>query len=248
MKFGQSYEDSKTGSEVTGNSSFIRYFKKPATTFRILQNPEEWVSYWEHFNPGGHPFPCTGDRNACPGCTSDNDKMSRASKRVAINVLEGEYVNVYKFPKTLAEKLENRAQRIGTVTDRDYTIYKMQSQNTDGSIKTEYDIEGGDKIAIDLGSYKTLNVEEMLASAYEDSWGEGNKTETVLKIVADTDQEDLEKKTAEVKEEPKDKTYTEEELREMDLGQILTVCEHEGVEPPKSLMSTKEVVDWLLEQ
>ena len=48
--------------ETTGTSDYLRYFKNAETTFRVLQEPDEWVDYWEHFNPNGYPFPCTRDR------------------------------------------------------------------------------------------------------------------------------------------------------------------------------------------
>ena len=78
MKFGQQYNQEE---ESTGSSDFLRYFKKdrPETTFRVLQEPEEWIDYWEHFNPGGYPFPCTRDKQNCPGCKSANEKMKKAN-------------------------------------------------------------------------------------------------------------------------------------------------------------------------
>lgn len=248
MKFGKSYEDAKNEGGTEGSSQFIRYFKKPTTTFRVIQNPEDWVSYWEHFNPSGHPFPCTGDRKTCPGCTSGNEKMSKASKRIAINVVENGYVNVYKFPKTLAEKLENRAQRIGTVTDRDYTIFKIQSQNPDGSTKTDYDIEGGDKISVDLSQFETLDVEKMLAAAYNESWGDSAKVETKLKADDEAKQSQVKKLVEKPAPKAQDVTYSEDELRAMGLTDLLAVCDKEGVTPPQNLVTTGEVVDWLLQQ
>jgi hypothetical protein len=253
VRFGKTYgEDTSTSDDSQPRRDYIRYFKKPNTEFRILQDPEEWVTYWEHYNPGGFPFPCTGERSTCPGCTSSNEKMKRASKRVAINVLEGDWVNVYKFPITVADKLADRAQRIGTLKDRNYLISKLQSKNPDGSTKTDYDIEGQDKIPMDLSGYELKDPELLLAQAYEESWGNGQATETVLKADDDQKQSALKVKVKEAekpKEEPK--TYTEEELRAMDLSEILQVCKNEGIdegEMPQTFMHTNEVVDWLLTQ
>jgi hypothetical protein len=182
VRFGKTYGESPAATdEGQPRRDYIRYFKKPATEFRILQDPKDWTEYWEHYNPGGFPFPCTGERSTCPGCTSSNDKMKKASKRVAINVLEGDYVNVYKFPITVADKLADRAGRIGTLTDRNYLITKLQSKNADGSTKTDYDIEGQDKIPMDLSKFELKDPEALLAQAYEESWGNGNGTETVMK-------------------------------------------------------------------
>jgi len=173
MKFGQTWNPDAEEETTTGSSDYLRYFKGAETTFRLLQEPNEWIDYWEHFNPNGYPFPCTRDRKTCPGCTSNNDKMKKASKKIAVQVLEGEWVNAYKLPKTVADKLANRANRIGTVTDRDYTVFKLQTKNADGSTKTDYDVEGGDKIPVDIAALKPKfkDVETILGSMYDQAWG-----------------------------------------------------------------------------
>lgn len=258
MGFTKDWNGADEAEETAGSTGYLRYFKNPATTFRILQDPTEgWKTYWEHFNPGGFPFPCTGDRQSCPGCTSDNEKVRKASKRVAINVLEGEYVNVYKFPKTLADKLQNRAERIGTLKDRDYTVYKMQEKNTDGSLRTDYDIEGGDKEAKDLAQYELKDVEEMLQDAYDQSWGT-QATETQMRVEDHTRQTRLQERIKRVKKdeasepppfEPKE-IYTEEELRSLSSDNLVVVMKGEGIDPPENAasMSPDALVDWLLEQ
>jgi len=176
MKFGKTWNQNAETTSEGGSSDYLRYFKDAETTFRVLQEPQDWVEYWEHFNPNGFPFPCTGDRQNCPGCTSSNEKMQKASKKIAIQVLQGEWVNAFKVPKTVADKLANRANRIGTVTDRDYTIYKVQSKNSDGSTKTDYDVEGNEKIPVDISALepKFKDVEAILQKMYDQSWGSGD--------------------------------------------------------------------------
>lgn len=176
IRFGKSYEEITQEVSDGSGGNWLKYFKEDVTTFRIVQEPNEWVGYWEHFNPSGYPFPCTGDRSSCPGCTSSNEKMKKASRKIAIQVLEGDFVNVYKVAKTVADKLANRAERLGTVTDRDYTIFKIKSKNSDGSTKTDYDVEGGDKIPVDLTKIELKDVESMLQDAYDQSWGDGAKS------------------------------------------------------------------------
>lgn len=247
MKFSKSWgEEPESTPTSTG---YIRYFKNPETTFRVLQDPTDWLSYWEHFNPSGYPFPCTGDRTSCPGCTSDNEKMKKAQRRVAINVLEGEYVNVYKFPKTLAEKLETRAERIGTVTDRDYTIFKTQKTNGDGSTRTDYDLEGGDKIPVDLSKLELKDVEAMLLAAYEQSWGDSDLVQQTQERATEEQQLSVLKKAV-PKDPPFEKVYSEAELRSMTPHDLLITMEKEGIDGPEGAdkMTPDQLVDWLVEQ
>src|SRR4051812_3014632 len=252
MQFSKKYNpDADVVTEDGTNRSFIKYFKKDHTTFRILQEPEDWVDYWEHFNPGGYPFPCTRDRDTCPGCTSTNEKMKKAQKRIAFNVIEGDYVNVYKFPKTLAEKIRNRADRIGTIRDRDYTITKITSKLPNGDNRVDYDVESEDKIAVDFSAYEPKDVEQMLAEAYDQTWNQ-NGVETTIRVEDDQRQSNIKKKV-QAKEPPfeKEKVWSEAELRAIPtLDELASVVESEGADLPEGWeqMNVDSLVDWLIEQ
>ena len=265
MKFGKTWDEVES-EPATSGGGYMKYFKDGDTTFRIAQEPKDWVGYWEHFNPGGFPFPCTGERSTCPGCTSKNEKMKKASRKIAIQVVEGDYVNVYKFPKTLADKLANRANRIGTIYDRDYTISKIKGKNADGSVKVDYDLEGGDKIPFDFSSVEYKDVEAMLEAAYNESWGDSDKTAQTQQKLADSEAQDKITEKVKAQEEaqddkppfeeappstPENKVWTEEELLAMPFAQLLDVCKAEGMEVPDDLAaseSNKTVVNWLLNQ
>jgi hypothetical protein len=273
MKFGKSWDEAQQ--ESTGGSGYLKYFKNDETTFRVLQEPSEWVAYWEHFNPGGFPFPCTQDRNTCPGCTSKNEKMKKANRRVAFNVLEGEYVNAYKVPKTVADKLANRAERSpsGTVTDRDYTIYKIKSKNADGSTKVDYDVEGQDRVPVDVNALRDqfADIEELLQEAFNESWGDSDKAaQTRAKNEETEGEDDLRSKLKSAHERewkdsdaddmppwakgedstPDTAEYDEADLRKMDKAGILAVCDKEGLQVPSDVqqLEVDGIVDWLLEQ
>ena len=260
MRFGNNYQDDKAND--TSSSGFMKYFKDGDTTFRVIQPSNEWVSYWEHFNPNGFPFPCTGDKKTCPGCTSKNEKMNRASKKVAIQVLEGEYVNVYKFPKTVAEKLENRENRLGTITDRDYTISRYKNGD-----RTDYDIESGDRTPIDIEALRDQwnDVEQMLQDAYDEAWGDSAKAANTQMAAEDAQMDaQFRQRVGHTEEPPFDRKgdvsretppaedeydYTEDELRSMDVAEIRNISMKEiGEYPPEALDTTDAIVDWLLEQ
>lgn len=256
MRFGQTWEEAQK--EPTGQSqSWMKWLKKGDTTFRILQEPNEWKAYWEHFNPEGYPFPCNSqDRDNCPGCQSDNEKMKRASRKVAFNVLEGEFVNVYKVPKTVADTLDNRFQRVGTITDRDYIISRIESRNTDGSTRTTYDIEGQDKIKVNIDALELKNIEQMLGEAYDRSWGNPDAA-MVTRENAKYDQAeaDMRKKLlAQQAEQPKkppfeEASYDEAVLRKMEPEELFALIEDkESLPQDVAWMSPDDIVDWMIAQ
>src|SRR4249919_133666 len=106
MRFGKSAKEAKKEPAKGGSGDFMRYIKDGDQTFRILQEQEDWVYYWEHYNPMGYSFPCNDtdpdnpNPEGCPGCSSDVEKMKVPSRKIAFNVLQSyngqEYVNVYK--------------------------------------------------------------------------------------------------------------------------------------------------------
>lgn len=175
MRFGTSWE--KASQEKSGGAAgtFISYpAKSGGTTIRILDEPDKWEAYWEHFDPTQQKsYPCTGDRDSCPGCTSPNERVKKATRRIVFNVViskgENTYVNLFKVTRGVAEKLEARAKKYETIRDRDYTITRLE-----GSGFVDYDVEAEDKNVQDLTAYdaKRKNVEQALQDAYNDVFGE----------------------------------------------------------------------------
>lgn len=193
MRFGKSKEEAAAEPTTSGGGGgFMKYMKKGDNQVWILDEPKDWVYYWEHFNPSGFPFPCTNDRTSCPGCTSEVEKMKKPSRKIAFNAYDGQYTNVYKVPKTVADKLETRYERRQTITDRPYTITQLVTQ-VGNKTNYDYDIEAGspDDMEIDLSEteqYKR-DPEELLAQAYEDAWGDDAKvrnTKATAKEAEDT--------------------------------------------------------------
>jgi hypothetical protein len=159
----------------------MRYPKDGTFKFRVLQEPKDWVYFWEHYPPVGFPFPCTNDRKTCPGCISDNEKMKKPSRKVAFNALEGEYVNVWKIPPLLADKLKLRFDRFGTVTDRDYSFTRYKTSGD----KTEYDVEGEAPREIDLSKFELKEIEPMLVESYNEVWGDSQKVRATEQRIDD---------------------------------------------------------------
>lgn len=170
MRFGVSADEAKEDKRFQkSGGKYINRLKEGDNTLRILQEPKEWLHFAEHFNPTGFSFPCNGEDN-CPGCTSTVEKMKGTSPQVAFNAKSGEYVNVYAIPRRLADKLQLRFDRIGTVTDRDYTITKYKNS----SDKVDYEVEG-DLPAPLLDVPELRDIEQLLQDAWDESWGDSAK-------------------------------------------------------------------------
>lgn len=257
MRFGKSAEEAaQEPSRGGGGGEWIKYLKEGDTTFRILQDKDDWVYYWEHFSPQGFSFPCSNEDD-CHGCVSDNEKMKKVSRKIAFNALGSwqgqEYVNVYKVGTTVADKLENRIKRFGTVTDRDYTITKYKTSGD----RWDFDVEGGPQTPIDVSKYDLMDIEKMLQQAWDDAWGDPNQA------AANAQGASSAAGSKEVKGKPRslaiapqpqpeeppfeEPVYQEADLRKMNIEEIRDLVKREvGQEAPDKFTTTDEVVDWLM--
>jgi len=163
--------------EVNDSSGdYLRPLKSGDTKVRFLQEIPVWTGYYEHYI-GKQAFPCTGDRMTCPGCTHENAEVQKATRRWGTNVLlvDSGAVAAMKLPSTLKKKCENRAARNdGSITSRDYILIK------DGSgMETTYDIDQDEKYRVTLEEYNDSleDIEEILASMFDDVFGEGSSAE-----------------------------------------------------------------------
>jgi len=194
---------------------YLRNFREGDNIVRFIEEIDDWIVFSEHY-AGGKSFPCTGDRKACPGCTSDDDGVSRASRKYATNLqlVANDKVIPFRVPMSLAKKLFNRAERNGTITNRDYIVMRSGK-----GLETEYDLEQDEKRPADITSLKAQahNIEDILASSYEEIWG--------------TDEEAVPDKKEETP--PFDKggatVMTEEELRKMTRAQLVTLGTAEDI-------------------
>ena len=265
MRFGKSAtEAAEEPSRGGSGNDFIKYLKDGDTTFRILEEPDDWTYYWEHFNPAGFSFPCprevTDPVEDCPGCSSDIEKMSKVSRKVAFNVLQGyngqDYVNVYKVPNTLADKLKNRFARQGTITDRDYTITRFKTSGD----RVDHDVDGQLPSPIDLSKYEKKDIEQMLADSYNEQWGNpavaretaSKAAESVREAAVTQKVRGLSVAPAPRQEEPPfeqapEKEVKEEDLRQMTFEEITLLVKSEVGDPiPADCDTTDKVVDWLM--
>ena len=259
MRFGERVEE--VGDEPTGGDTrYMRPVKKGETRFRFLQEVKDWERFYEHYNPnpGGFPFPCTRDKATCPGCTSGNERMEKASRKYAVNALVGGYVDIYKMPLTVKNRMEIRSERNGgTILDRDYLVTRTGSGIND----TEYDVEGLTPGPVDLAGKSLHDIEGALQTAFKEAWPEWSEDDapkdsgvtstpsgaTQMPSHSGLGEFDRETTSNPSKEE---KVVSESDLRAMDKDDLVKLCAKEKVKVPDELIKygdTNTIVNWLLE-
>lgn len=259
MRFGKSRTEAEKepNRALSGGGDFIKYLREGDTTFRILQEPDEWAYYWEHFSPEGYSFACNEEED-CPGCISESEKMKRVSRKIAFNVLQGfngtDYVNVYKIGPMVEEKLNNRYLRLGTITDRDYTITKYKTTGD----RWDFDVDGGTPTPL-TGEYEKKDVEKLLLQQWEEHWGasasepkDHSRREGYSVVDPPVRRPTIApapKPQGHTEEPPfEEEVYQEADLRKMDHGDLLTLLKDQmKITPPASLESSEQVVDWLMD-
>lgn len=174
VQFGTQFsKEEAEGQGGTTSGRFIKYFSKPQTTLRFLEEmektpgvPSPWTMYWEHYNTAKQrSYPCLGRDNHCPGCLGGD----RSSKRYLVNALSNGYVDLWKIPASIIDDLVRKSDRDGgTIRARDYTIYK-----TGTGMQTEYGVENEDKEKIDLDAYagQMQDHQVALTQAFVEAWG-----------------------------------------------------------------------------
>lgn len=261
MRFGKSKQEAEQEPSRGGGGggSFMRYLKDGDNVIRVLDEPSKWLYYWEHFNPDGNAFPClSDDRENCPGCLSDNERMAKASRKVAMNAIHeyngNDYVNVWKIPQTVADKLETRYDRLGTINDRDYMITRFKKSNG----FYDYDVEGQDKEPRPYDPEQLKDPEELLAAAYEEAWGAPQSSSKVsnlsdrrdsLQAQIATEARNIRSNDAQAQEPQKseeDEVMDEADLRKMDFWALVDLCSKEGLGRPEG-STPDEVVDWMMQ-
>lgn len=172
-------ETLKTG---TGGS-FIKFIPKNSSlTVRFLQEPEEWVNYYEHFDANAQKsFPC--NELQCPGC---EDELRRTS-RYLVNVLDVDQDRVIplQIPKDLATRLVTRYEKYGTMLDRDYELSRAGA-----GLDTFYDQTPEPPMPRKLNKYNPLDLFSVLQDAYDFAMGKNGKKPPAAAAAADDDDEE----------------------------------------------------------
>lgn len=235
MRFGTRKAESK----FTNDNDFLVYlrnFREGDNKVRFIDEIDDWIAFAEHYTAEGKSFPCTMDRDTCPGCTSDDERMQKASRKYATNLLllSNDLVLPFRVPMSLAKKLFNRAERNGTITNRDYIVMREGK-----GLSTEYDLEQDDKYPVDLDTLrsKAHDIENVLATAYNDLWGDVKPVEEPKQVEKKPpfDQSDAEE------------VISEESLRGMKRSELILIAEKHNIDYDED-GSKREILESILSQ
>lgn len=218
---------------ASGNVTFIKSIPADvAYSVRFLTDPEEWVSYaeaWDADRQRSYPLPES----------DDPESVDRVSHRYLANVVEIESDRVVplRIPSSLANRLMTRYERYGTLTDRDYDLFRSGK-----GLNTEYDVETGDKANRRIAKYELLDLETVLEDAYNAAFDvEVPESPNPLRgrsEAAAADDEDVDSES---------EFYTEAELVKMSMGELRAVARDYGIEFNES--TTKDdFIEMILEE
>lgn len=264
MRFGTYKKD-----VIDNDGAYLRTFKKGDTRVRFLTEIEDWVQFREHYSVDGKSFPCTKDRSTCPGCTDENEKVSRSTNRYAVNAIlvKNGQVYAFKMGKSLVDRLSMRSERNGgTIVNRDYVIIR----SGDG-LETDYDVEQEDKSPVNLKEYKDqlVNIEEVLEANFNEAFGDEEKpAKKAAKPRKDDDDDDTPVARASkrgswkdeeeevppskpaaaksaAKQEEDDEDFSEDDIRKMKRPELLDLYAKAGIDADDD-MSTRELAEFLI--
>lgn len=270
MRFGKKFDERDASRASTDTSDrWIKYFKNGDTEVVFLDDLDEWTGYWEHFDPTvQRSYPCTNNKNSCPGCTSDNERTAKASKRYLVNCIVDGYVDLYKIPSSLINRAKRLRDKYETLTNHSFVITRVGT----GMSNTEYDMDAEDAVRIKRADYedKVQDHEEALRQAYIEVFGSlpdeaeevaprkrVSKPEPVAEPEAPTkrskydDDPPSEPRSekdgaAEGTDESDDETVlSEEEVRAMTKTQLLALYKQVGIAPPEVTGKLNEQRDQL---
>lgn len=221
---------------------YLRNFREGDNVVRFIEEVDDWIAFSEHY-VGGKSFPCTQERKTCPGCTSEDERVRKATRKYATNLklVTNDKVLPFRIPMSLAKKLFNRAERNGTITNRDYIVMREGK-----GLETEYDLEQDDKRPENLSALReeSHDIEDVLMTSYNEIWGEQ------AQMVEKATKEQVAQEAAQEEKPPFDKgeatVVTEADLRKMTRAQLITLALAEDITVDED-GSKEDILDEILE-
>jgi hypothetical protein len=234
MQFGVRKADAP---EQSGN--YLRNFQKGETLVRFLAEVDDWQLFHEHFNAQGRSFPCTNDKDTCPGCTSSNEKMRERKRKYAALLwnVKKDVVLPYRIPVSLSDRMSARSERNGgTILSRDFVVLKSGS-----GMDTEYDVDQEDKYPVDIAE-KIKAAKCTIQQAWEDAFAEnapdnalleGKRKATNAEEMTQTKKDDdlppSEPQTGSDAGAEENLDLTEKQVREMSKPALQALCDKAGL-------------------
>lgn len=148
----------KSSMKKGGGSGYLsRVPADGAITVRFLTEPDEWVTYFEHYDSVRKFYPCTDD---CPGCTEGD----RPSARYLANVVDISETRVIPLvmPKSMAASVLKKYDKYATLLDRDYELSRSGT-----GLDTEYDVTPEPPTKMNLDRFDSVDLMELLEEQLE---------------------------------------------------------------------------------
>lgn len=227
-KLKKSLEKSSSGGD---SDAWIKYVPKDSDlTVRFLTEPDEWVKYEEAWDDDarrgkGGSFPVPDDMQLDPDV-----RVSVRYLASALNMDDDRVIPVC-LPKSLMTQVVSRYDRYGTMVDRDYTLSK-----TGKGLDTTYLLDPEPPLARKLDKYQQLDLEAVLAGAYQSYRSELDPTaddgeDDEIPVHADDDPDGPDASTALVADEADDTALTAEELEEQPIASLRVLARAQKIDP-----------------
>lgn len=145
--------------EATKRSSASLIKNVPADeplTVRFLEEPSEWIEYEEYYSEDTEPRFFPAIEGIDPDFVADLRKPSKRFLANAVDVADNQVIAL-KLPTTLAASLEKKAQKYGTITDRDYELTREGT-----GMQTVYDVTPEPASKMNLRRFKPFDLIDVL--------------------------------------------------------------------------------------
>ena len=168
MAFGKqmgSVKAVKDSAKSGGNGRMAFIPSDKTFVVRFLHEPENWIMYSEVYDASTKKsFPVPDD----PSMPGYPDADVRRTDRYLANVvdIDRDTVKAIKLPKSVVNALIVRYEKYGTLTDRDYELYR-----TGSGLDTEYFADPEAPSQRKLDKYDAHDLEDVLTEAYETIFG-----------------------------------------------------------------------------
>lgn len=153
-----------------GAGTFVKFIPKEGSiTVRFLDEPTEWINYYEHFDGAiRKSYPCIEAQ--CPGCATEERRTSRYLAN-ALDI-EADRVVPLQLPKTLVSSLVALYERMNTLTDRDIELIRSGE-----GLDTEYSALPEPPTNRPIAKYDKHDLSAILDSAFNSVFGQDEEDE-----------------------------------------------------------------------